>query len=261
MHSIPLPKITRPQMSPVLVSIVILFLICTGSSGRAAIIYVSGSDTYQTIQAAVNAAHPGDEIIVRNGTYPENILADKSLNIHSENGRLTTFIEAADPAMNVIAVTADQVIIEGFSISGGTGLNVCGILLGHTAAGAAVGNCQVNHNRIGYSDSHKNCYGIYIFGGSNNILQDNIVSFNDKFGITLNQATHNHLTGNNCRENGLTNPHSVSPTGIFIYTSSNNDIDNNSCNNNGSYGIQLYDPDANNNCHNNYLTTWIPGTL
>ena len=42
-------------------------------------------DDYETIQEAVNHAQPGDTIIVRDGTYVENVVIDKSyLTIKSE---------------------------------------------------------------------------------------------------------------------------------------------------------------------------------
>lgn len=220
----------------------------------AATLYVSSSDTYQSIQAAVDAALSGDEIIVRDGTYTENIIVHKSLTIRSENGQLTTFIEATNPALNVVEIIANQVNIEGFSISGGNALNVCGILLGRTLADVGVAGCQISHNRIGFDSSHKNCYGIYIFGGNNNTLLNNSVDFNDKFGITLNRADNNNLTANSCSNNGLSNLYPVSPAGIFLFASNDNDINNCICNNNYSYGIQLYAPDTGSSCQENHLT-------
>ena len=53
------------------------------SSGEA--VYVP--DDFPTIQAAVNATNSGDTIIVRDGSYSENIDVNKGLRICSENGR------------------------------------------------------------------------------------------------------------------------------------------------------------------------------
>ena len=50
-------------------------------------------DDYPSIQDAVNAAHYGDMIIVRDGTYMENVVIDKSLKIRSENGPQSTIVQ------------------------------------------------------------------------------------------------------------------------------------------------------------------------
>ena len=53
---------------------------------------------YNTIQATVNAASPGDTIIVRDGTYTENVDVNKDhLTIKSENGAEVTIVQAANP--------------------------------------------------------------------------------------------------------------------------------------------------------------------
>ena len=54
-------------------------------------------DDYATIQGAVDAASPGDTIIVRDGTYIENVDVNKDhLTIQSENGAEATIVKAAD---------------------------------------------------------------------------------------------------------------------------------------------------------------------
>ncbi len=78
-------------------------------------------DDYETIQAAVDAASSGDTIIVRDGTYIENIGVNRSLTIQSENGPDSTIVRAEDPGYDVFNVTADPVAISGFTAEGETG--------------------------------------------------------------------------------------------------------------------------------------------
>ena len=80
----------------------------------SATIYVP--DDYSTIQASVDAASPGDTIIVRDGTYIENIKVNKSLTIRSENGIDSTIVLAEDSDYPVFNVTADYVSISGFMV-------------------------------------------------------------------------------------------------------------------------------------------------
>jgi len=95
---------------------------------EAATIYVP--DDYSTIQAAVDAANPGDTIIVRDGTYIENVNVNKDhLTIRSENGAERTVVQAANPDDHVFEVTRDYVNINGFTPTGATGALSAGIYL------------------------------------------------------------------------------------------------------------------------------------
>jgi len=87
--------------------------------GGAPVIYVP--DDYPTIQAAVDAATPGDTIIVRDGTYAENVRVDKDhLTIKSENGPASTIVKAGGSGDYVFALLADYVNISGFTVTTGS---------------------------------------------------------------------------------------------------------------------------------------------
>ena len=76
-------------------------------------------DDYSTIQAAVDAASSGDTIIVRDGTYTENVDVNKdNLAIISENGAEVTVVQAANLDDHVFEVTANYVNISGFTVKG-----------------------------------------------------------------------------------------------------------------------------------------------
>ena len=59
---------------------------------RGNTLYVGGSgpDNYTTIQGAINDANDGDTVFVYNGTYYENIVVDKSINLVGEDNEKTT---------------------------------------------------------------------------------------------------------------------------------------------------------------------------
>ena len=101
-----------------LICTAILFLGAFISTVSASSLYVP--DDYVTIQAAVNAASPGDTLIVRDGTYTENINVSKRLTIKSENGADKTIVQAAYSCDHVFEVTADFVAISGFTVKGAT---------------------------------------------------------------------------------------------------------------------------------------------
>jgi len=90
-------------------------------------IYVPGD--YLTIQAAVNAANASDTIMVGDGTYIENVNVTKSLTINSVNGTAFTTVQADNPSDHVFEVTADNVTIDGFTVTGASADYKAGIYL------------------------------------------------------------------------------------------------------------------------------------
>ncbi len=174
-------------------------------------IYVDddGGADYTSIQEAINAASDGDTVFVYNGTYVENVLINKSINLQGE-GRNNTVIDG-DRNRDVVNISADRVTITGFTIQnsrsngGNTGINVKSnftTITSNTINGSDNGiyitnsfNSTIKNNKIQSSLS-----GIYLFSSQKQILSYNIVTDCAK-GIYLeessdNTVNSNHLTGN-----------------------------------------------------------------
>ena len=92
-------------------------------------------DGYPSIQAAINAAASGDTVLVRAGTYYEQVVLNKTVFLIGENMQ-TTIINGynAEDKGSVITIEANGVVVENFSImnSGNYGGN----------AGISVGGCN-----------------------------------------------------------------------------------------------------------------------
>jgi len=212
------------------------------------IIYVP--DDYAKIQDAVNAASIGDTIIVRDGTYYENLKVDKQLTIKSENGSANCIVDGGGSG-NVITLNADGITIERFTVRNSgwwwSGINVVsnankiaynsitnnhyGIVLGSSSNNTIYNNI-VNSN---------NWYGIYVDDSSNNTIYNNIANSNNEEGIYLLDSSNNNIYNNTASNNG---------DGIYVDDSSNNNIYNNTANSNNFVGIELSDS-SNNNIYNN----------
>jgi parallel beta-helix repeat protein len=165
-----------------------------------ATIYVP--DNYPTIQAAVNAADPGDTIIVRDGTYAENVDVDKGyLTIESENGAETTVVEALDPHDHVFRVTADYVNIRGLTVRNANAA-------GWTWVTSGICLSSVSHCTL-----------------SGNILTNNIA------GIILENSRSNTLTGNEFSGNWY--------WAVRLASSDANTVSGNAFSNTGYYGLEL----------------------
>lgn len=178
---------------------------------------------FSTIQAAVDAASDGVTIVVYPGTHVENVDVYRQLTIRSYSGNpLDTVIRAASPADHVFYVTANNVKISGFTVSGASqSAPYSGIYL------AKAKGCTLENNIIS-----GNWYGIYLDNSASNTLNSNVVSSNLGTGIYLGSSVGNKLTGNMVSSN--------SDNGIWLIDSSNsNTLTGNSANSNIRSGFLL----------------------
>jgi parallel beta-helix repeat protein len=176
-------------LSLLIVTFITMSLFITGggvASAEAVIISVPGD--YTTIQAAIDAASPGDTIIVSSANYTENITINKSISIQ---GVGMPVLISADEFQPVITLEADNVSITGIVIKGGNDGIISGITDGHYIAGNVIKN---------------NLYGMYLGswegGSDNNTIIGNIIRDNEYDGIQMFEGgTGNHFIGNNFDNN------------------------------------------------------------
>jgi parallel beta-helix repeat protein len=207
-------------------------------------------DPGESIQAAVNAANSGDTIIVRDGTYTENINVYKRLTIFSENGSASTIVNAINSYDHVFEVTADWVDISGFTVMGATGYRKAGIRLGSSvghynisdniASNNYGGICLISSsdNNLANNNASNNYFGIRLKSSNNNTVTSNIAS-NNSYGISIIDSSSNNTLTNNIANDNF---HS----GIYLYFSCNNNLTNNTANNHSHNGIYLKS-----SCNNN----------
>ena len=123
-----------------------LYVAPSGSGGGSC-----STPDYNTIQAAVTAASPGDTIVVCPGTYSEQVTIDKGVTIRSETGAYQTggvvltgpgpifdLYDAASPSAGVTGVT-----IEGLSFENVTGTGYNGVI---TVPGNGAGDVTIENN-------------------------------------------------------------------------------------------------------------------
>ena len=190
-------------------------------------------DDYSTIQAAVNAASPGDTIIMRDGTYTENVDVNKDhLTIRSENGAEVTFVQAAK-SNTVFNVIENYVNISGVTVKDASGEGESGILL------EEANHCNIFDNKISNNE-----YGITLYSSSSNKITNNIVHSNQNRGIDVMYSSNDNIINNNNISDNA--------EGIEVYYSKNNTITGNEIISNSKYnGIYLADEADNSNISNN----------
>jgi len=172
----------------------------TDAANAASTIYIP--DNYSTIQAAVNAASPGDTIIVRDGTYTENVDVNKCLTIESENGAETTTVRAA-VYDHVFEIGADAVTIAGFTI-GLTGVTPPGPGVTFDVC-SGISLCDADYCRILGNDIVNNVHdvaavGIGLSSSCHNVLRNNSVSGSFS-GISMGLSSNNTLANNTISNN------------------------------------------------------------
>jgi parallel beta-helix repeat protein len=194
---------------------------------------------YSTIQAAINANETlnGHTILVKQGTYYEHVVVNKSISLIGEN-RTTTIIDGNGTGTDIL-VTADIVVIEKFTIRNGP----TGIYLYQTNGSSAVENdvifngdailayyCRdfLVHNNVAGNNSGR---GILVSNSRNFTVSNNLVYGNGMYGLNTNSSENGLIRQNAAYENSY--------DGIGLFGSNNCTIAENDVGNNPLFGIMI----------------------
>lgn len=203
----------------------IMLISSIGCAHGATLIVGDSPRGYESIQEAINSASVGDEILVYPGTYYENIVVDKRLDLI---GLKNPVIDAGGDYFKGpgLTILADGVLMEGFTIRNSTNT------AGDPQSGAGV-LVRSNNNTINGNILENNYRsGIKVLGGCNNSITNNSVDSNFE-GILLSDSHRNKIASNRINSNN--------DAGIFITGSSEQNLVKYNIIDNNSRGVLLID--------------------
>ena len=188
-----------------------------------------GDNLFAQIQEAVDAASPGDEIMVHAGIYEPFTVEKDNLAIGEASNNADPVIDATGADAG-ITINANGVKVQGLTVSNANlfGFRVSGddnTLVGNTAVGnrigfqlatndsAVTGNLAIGnlssgfsiigeHNRVTGNSAVDGQGNGFRIGGRDSRFSGNTASGNATDGFTLDRSTNSTLTGNVSRDNG-----------------------------------------------------------
>jgi parallel beta-helix repeat protein len=182
---------------------------------------------YQTISGAINKAYEGWTVFVKNGTYTENLVINKTINLDGENPE-TTIIDGCNNGI-VIYVQKPDVRISGFTIqnSGSKRLD-SGIKTLSLDSNLLVKNCIIKDCDVGI---YLNCADFETYTDTKNTIVNNTIKDNS-IGIFTTWVQKNIIQGNKIYNNSL--------HGIEMEASKYSIIQKNEIYNNKEVGINIH---------------------
>lgn len=204
-----------------------LIIVSAGTAGGSTI-YVP--DDHATIQGAISAAADGDTIIVRQGTFGENIdFLGKAIIVKSEKGPSVTTIDGnqAGPVVTFQNGEGSEAILEGFCVTNGSAAQGAGIFCQNGASPQILNN-TIRANAADWGG------GIYCSSSTAPLIMNNIISDNSALSgggigcwLADPEITNNFIVRNTASSGGGINLEVSSP---FL---TNNTITDNTATQNG----------------------------
>ncbi|TLZ53017.1 MAG: hypothetical protein E6K18_01435 [Methanobacteriota archaeon] len=186
---------------------------------RAATLYVGGGGpgNHTTIQAAIDAAGPGDTVFVFRGVYPEHVSIAKTIDLVGEGRDLATIDGGGTGA--VLSISAPWVNVTGFNLTraspayGAAGVAIATADHVRIEGNRIIGNPEgiyaefSSYTVVRGNEVTRNMYGITMIGGRlgghDGVLASNVFANNSAKGVDIVGVGNLIITGNTVADNGF----------------------------------------------------------
>ena len=199
-------KIVRRMKRVVITGLIFILLtsvftfLCPIYIVKGATLNVGNGQTYSTIQAAINAANDNDVVYVHSGTYNENLVISKTINLTGVGSGSVTLSGSGDQTLKI---NNNSVQISGLTIKNTGGSYGC-ILLNSVTNCVITGNIiknsgngiyllSSNSNTIENNQVQSNNIGIYLFGSDSNTIKSNDINNNNANGVFLDSSSGSNI--------------------------------------------------------------------
>jgi hypothetical protein len=198
--------------------ILILLFLLTAVISRVSAVALQVPQNFPTITAAILSAKKGDSVLVDSGVYKEHIFINADISVISRSlfaavidggGKGTVVTLGSNASLSGFVVRNGTIGV--FTTAGGVLITRCRIVHNQQTGIMCVGNlpkiednlivynrgsgiqgwdvrtttASINHNTIAYNENH----GLSLGGNSSVILENNILAYNNQFGIKPSEET------------------------------------------------------------------------
>ncbi len=150
-------------------------------------------ENFSTIQAAVDAAKPGDLVLISPGVYEESVKVDQEQIVIRGLDRNEVVVDGGDELINGFEISANSVAIENLTVKSfrQNGIVFSGALREMKGEYGVYGSESntLDGYRVSYVTSYNNgLYGIYAFASKNGLIEHSYASGHPDSGLYVGQC-------------------------------------------------------------------------
>ena len=199
---------------------------------------------FATVGAAIEAARPGDRILVRPGLYEEGLVVDKPLEILGDGPASDIEIRTRDANVLVFKASIGRVSNLTLRQAGGKakrfGVNIaqgrldlegCDIASQGLACVAIRNGADPRLRRNRIHDGKEG--GVFVFDGGLGTLEDNDITGNTYSGVEIKTGSNPTLRANQIHDN--------KQSGVYVHDSGLGTLEDNDITGNGEAGVEIKD--------------------